>query len=134
MTQKTTRGLKLLRITLACMLISAFVLFLLGQIFMPNENKTDETTFHVFEADWQQVLPDGTNVAVQIPGTCDVTYGNWGIITAQLPENQDDTRLCFRSMQQELRIYVGDELRTEYSTLDTQIFGHTSTMTYVFCP
>ena len=39
-----------------------------------------------------------------------------------------------RSMQQELKVYVGDELRKEYSTLDIQKFGKTSTMTYVFAP
>lgn len=127
-------GRKILRITLACMLVSAFLLFLLGQVFMPNENSSENSTFHVFKANWVQVLPDGTEVSVQIPGSCDVAYGEWGILTTRLPQNQEDTSLCFRSMQQELRIYVGDELRKEYSTLDTQMFGHTSTMTYVFCP
>lgn len=134
MTDHPPHGLKILRITLACMLISAFLLFFLGQILMPNENKSGQSTFHIFQADWVQVFPDGTEVSVQIPGTCDVAYGEWGILTTLLPQNQEDTSLCFRSMQQELRIYVGDELRKEYSTLDTQIFGHTSTMTYVFCP
>jgi len=128
------RGLKILRITLASMLVSAFLLFLLGQLLLPKENKAESSTFHLFKSNWVQVLPDGTEVTVQIPGTCDVSYGEWGIISTRLPKNQEDTSLCFRSMQQELRIYVGDELRTEYSTLDIQRFGHTSTMTYVFCP
>lgn len=128
------RGLKILRITLASMLVSAFLLFLLGQLLLPKENKAESSTFHLFKSNWVQVLPDGTEVTVQIPGTCDVSYGEWGIISTRLPKNQEDTSLCFRSMQQELRIYVGDELRTEYSTLDIQWFGHTSTMTYVFCP
>jgi len=134
MNDNTPRGLKILRITLACMLFSAFLLFFLGQIIMPNENKSGQSTFHIFKADWVQIYPDGTEVPVQIPGTCDVAYGEWGILKTRLPQNQEDTSLCFRSMQQELRIYVDDELRKEYSTLDTQIFGHTSTMTYVFCP
>ena len=134
MNGQTPRGLKILRITLACMLVSAFLLFLLGQLLMPRENRTKPSTFHLFQSNWVQVLPDGTEVSVQIPGTCNVAYGEWGIITTRLPRNQEDTSLCFRSMQQELRIYVGEELRKEYSTLDTQLFGHTSTMTYVFCP
>ncbi len=134
MSVQTPRNLKILRITLACMLVSAFLLFLFGQIFMPKENKAEKSTFHVFKANWVQVLPDGTEVTVQIPGTCDVAYGEWGIITTRLPQDQENTSLCFRSMQQEMRIYIGNELRKEYSTLNTQIFGHTSTMTYVFCP
>jgi len=134
MNKQTPRGLKILRLTLASMLASAFALFLLGQLLMPRENNAEKSTFHTFEADWIQILPDGTEVTVQIPGTCDVLYGEWGIITTRLPKKQDNISLCFRSMQQDLRIYVGDELRKEYSTLSTQRFGHTSTMTYVFCP
>lgn len=134
MNGQTPRGLRILRCTLASMLVSAFVLFFLGQLLMPEENKTEKSSFHLFDANWVQILPDGTEVTVQIPGTCNVTYGEWGIIATRLPNNQEATSLCFRSMQQEMRIYVGDDLRQEYSTLDTQIFGHTSTITYVFCP
>ncbi len=70
----------------------------------------------------------------RFPAPVTLLMVNGGILTTRMPRNQEDTSLCFRSMQQELRIYVGDELRKEYSTLDTQFFGHTSTMTYVFCP
>ena len=126
--------LNILRSVLFCMMIGSFVVLVLGQLFMPNENRNTDTTFHVLEADWVQELPDGTSVPIEVPGTCDVAYGEWGTITTQLPKAQEDTWICVRSMQQELNIYVGDELRKEYSTLATQYFGKTSTLTYVMFP
>ena len=122
--------LNILRSVLFCMMIGSFVVLVLGQLFMPNENRNTDTTFHVLEADWVQELPDGTSVPIEVPGTCDVAYGEWGTITTQLPKAQEDTWICVRSMQQELNIYVGDELRKEYSTLATQYFGKTSTLTH----
>lgn len=134
MSNNSTHRTKILRAVLACMLLSSFLLFLLGQILLKHENKSDTNTFHVFQADWSQELADGTKVPVTVPGTCDVNTGEWGVISTQLPQNQKDTWLCIRSMQQELKIYVNGELRKEYSTLETQKFGKTSTMTYVFFP
>ena len=43
-----------------------------------------------------------------------------------------DISFSIRSMQQDFKIYIGDELRREYSTVDTQLFGKTSTISYVF--
>ncbi len=134
MEKKAKSNLKAVRIMLGCLTISAYLFFVIAQGIMPNENKVDKSTFHVLQADWVQELPDGKTMPVEIPGTCDVNYGEWGAISTQLPKEQTDTWVCARSMQQELRIYVGDELRKEYTTLDTQIYGKTSTMTYVMFP
>ena len=123
-----------LRKILWWMMVGSLVLFWVGQWVMPNENRKDESTFHVLHADWVQILPDGAEVPIDIPGNCDVAFGEWGTIMTKLPPDLQDTWICMRSMQQELKIYVGDELRKEYSTLATQKFGKTSTMTYVLFP
>ena len=124
----------LLRKVLWWMMVAPLFLFWVGQAVMPVENEKDSTTFHVFEADWVQILPKGEEVPVTIPGTCDVGFGEWGTIKAGIPQDISDTWICMRSMQQELKIYVGEELRKEYSTLDIQKFGKTSTMAYVMFP
>ena len=134
MGKTANRNLKILRVILWCMVFGSFIAFGLGQLIMPNENKNMNTTFHVFRADWVQEKNDGTVEPVKVPGTCDVEYGEWGTITTKLPKNQENTWICVRSMQQELNVYVGDELRKEYSTLSTQRFGKTSTLTYVMFP
>lgn len=99
---------------------------------LPPENETGDNSFSVYEGTWEQILENDSRTVVEVPGTCEVERGDWGIISTVLPMDQADTWMCIRSMQQELRIYVGDELRKEYSTLETQPFGKTSTMTYIF--
>ena len=41
------------------MMVGSLVLFWVGQWVMPNENRKEESTFHVLEAEWVQILPDG---------------------------------------------------------------------------
>ena len=134
MKEKIVAKKTLLRKILWFMMVGSLVMFWVGQFCMPRENFDDETTFHALEAEWVQVLEDGTEVPVEIPGNCDVEYGEWGIIKTQIPQDLQDTWICTRSMQQEMRIWVGSELRKEYSTLDIQKFGKSSTMTYVIFP
>lgn len=134
MNDKINRGMKIIKWILGGMLIFSFLFFIIGENVLPENDVMEGSTFQNFEAQWVQEMPDGTKTPVTIPGNCDVSYGEWGVISTQLPENQTDTWLCARSMQQELNIYVGEELRKAYSTLETQKFGKTSTMTYVLFP
>ena len=134
MNDKINRGMKIIKWILGIFLIFSFLFFIVGENVLPENDVMEGSTFQNFEAQWVQEMPDGTKTPVTIPGNCDVSYGEWGVISAQLPENQTDTWLCARSMQQELNIYVGEELRKAYSTLETQKFGKTSTMTYVLFP
>jgi len=126
-----TKWMKIVNVLLAIFMICSFLFFIIGEVCLPVENGSGESTFTVFEADWMRVLPDGTAVEFSVPGSCETECGEWMSIYTKLPENQKNTTICVRSMQQELRIYVGDELRKEYSTLDIQPVGKTSTMTYV---
>lgn len=127
-------GTKLVQRILWLMMVSAFLFFVLGQMLLPAENNTEESTFCIFQSEWERVMLDGTHIPVSVPGECGAQRGDWVTITTTLPQDQEDTYICVRSMQQELKIYVGDELRKEYSTLNTQLFGKTSTMTYVLFP
>ncbi len=127
-------GMKIIQFILGIMMIGSFVFFILGEFFSPVENNLKEKEFHVFEAAWEQRMPDGRMEAVTVPGRCSAEYGEWVTIQTALSKEFDDTWICARSMQQDMKIYVGDELRKEYSTLDTQPFGTTSTLTYIFFP
>lgn len=134
MEKSTVQKKTILHKVLWCMMVAPLFLFWVGQTLMPKENVKDESTFHVLQADWVQIMPDGKEVPVDIPGICDVEFGEWGTIKTVVPQDITDTWICMRSMQQELAIYIGEELRKEYSTLNTQKFGKTSTMTYVLFP
>ncbi|MBQ4058807.1 MAG: hypothetical protein IJD40_07745 [Lachnospiraceae bacterium] len=132
MKKEKSFAMKIIRVSLLMMMLGSFLFFILGQLYLPVENRLTDTTFAVYEADWVQVLPDGSKEPVEVPGACKAEHAEWVTIETQLPSSQEDTSICVRSMQQEMKIYVGEQLRKEYSTLETQPFGSTSTMTYVF--
>ncbi len=135
MGNKKNFGMKILQYILGIMMAGSFLFFVLGQLFFEPENNLSESTFRVFHSDWVQVMEDGREVPFEVPGECkEVQKGDWVTIQTTLSPEQEETWICMRSMQQELKIYVGDTLRKEYSTLDTQPFGKTSTMTYVVFP
>ena len=50
----------LLRKILWVMMVGSLVLFWVGQWLMPKENRKEESTFHEMQADWVQILPDGS--------------------------------------------------------------------------
>ncbi len=134
MENRINRGMKIIKWILSGMLIFSFLGFIVGESVIPHESTIENSTFHTFESEWVQELSDGSTIPIAVPGTCDVAYGEWGKITTRLSSNQEETWLCIRSMQQEMNIYVDDELRKEYSTLHTQKFGKTSTIAYVIFP
>ena len=134
MNKRKIQVTKIVQFILGLMMVGSFLFFVLGQVFLPAENNIEESTFRLFQSDWVRIMPDGTQIPVSVPGECGAKHGEWVTIETKIPQNQEDTSICVRSMQQELKIYVGDELRKEYSTLDTQPFGKTSTLTYVFFP
>lgn len=126
------RLIKLIQGILGIMMAGAFIFFIACEILLPPENTAEGKGYGLFAADWEQVMEDGSTVPVEVPGEYAVERGKWMTIRTQLPTDQESTWLCIRSLQQEIRAYVGDELRKEYSTLDTQPFGKTSTIAYVF--
>jgi len=134
MKNQTGSGMKIIQNILAVILAGIFIFFVIGEMFLPEENHFDDGSCSIYEAQWVQVKPDGSEVSVEIPGNLETPKGEWVTIETVLPQEQEETWICIRSMQQELYIYVGEELRKEYSTLDTQLFGKTSTMTYVYFP
>jgi len=129
--QKLSR-MKIIQYILGMMMLASFAVFLIGEAFLPQENGLEESSFRAFDAEWVEVKPDGSEIAFTVPGTCDVAYGEWAKIQTTLPQNQEEIWVCMHSMQQDMKIYVGEELRKEYSTLDIQPVGKTSTMTYLF--
>ncbi|MBE5949838.1 MAG: response regulator [Lachnospiraceae bacterium] len=134
MEKQKNRVMKFTQCILGILMVSAFAFFILGEVFLPRENVSEHGECRIFRADWSQVMPNGEQMPIEVPGNCETGHGEWVTIVTTLASDSEDTWLCVRSMQQELNIFVGDELRKEYSTLDTQPFGKTSTMTYVFFP
>lgn len=132
MKKQRSIGMKIIQCILGCLMMGSFLFFIFGEILLPAENGFETSTFRNFEGEWVWERNDGSREPAKVPGEYEAKRGEWICIVTNLPLNQEDTSFCIRSMQQEVKIYVGDELRKEYSTLDTQPVGKTSTMTYVF--
>lgn len=56
------------------------------------------------------------------------------VLTTTLPKDYDETSFAIRSSLQDIQFYVGNSLRTQYSTKDTRIAGKNSASRYIFCP
>ena len=81
---------------------------------------------------WEKT--DGTVSNLTVPGQYDVPVGETMTIVSQLPADFTASTIGIRSSMQDVRIFVGDELRVEYNTEDTRLVGKNSASRYVFCP
>lgn len=123
--------MKIVQTILNFLLVASFVFYFVGEVALPQENFWERNSFGEYQGEWERVLSDGTREKVEIPGQFDTPQKDWLILETVLPQNQEKQTFCLRSMQQEMKVYVDDEVRTEYSTLETQPVGKTSTISYV---
>ena len=78
MKKQPNKLLRIMKIVFAISFIVIVVTFILGQIFLKEENGknvfySDSETLNcqVFDGDWARVLPDGTRSVVAVPGVCE---------------------------------------------------------------
>ncbi len=113
--------------------IICLLYFIAGELFLPSERMDSFHNYQVFEAEWTWVKSDGTQVPIKIPGKYDARENEKVTIQTVLPDNlKDNTYLSFKSLRQDMKIYVDDVLRQEFSTKDTRLFGSTSSTAYIF--
>ncbi len=109
------------------------LLFIVGQVIFPDERSDLSANCKEFESEWQQVLENGEKVPVEVPGKLSAEYGEIVTISTYLPDDLEDNNvICFRSIWQDVEIYVDGELRTSYNTDDSRPFGKNSAFRYIF--
>ncbi len=106
--------------------------FVFGQLLLPIEMDSSYQRCEIFDTRWEQVFEDGTRESVEIPGECKASPGEPFVIETTLGEIEPGSALSFYSLKQDMKVYLDGELRTEYSTKDTRIFGNCSPRSYVF--
>ncbi|MBP3568279.1 MAG: response regulator [Lachnospiraceae bacterium] len=114
------------------MLFCVILFLVIGELIMPEENPTGIGKSRLLEAQWERVFPDGSREKIVLPATCDAMRGETVRIETTLTENQQDTWMCMRASQQDMYVYVGGELRMEYCTRDSRLFGRDSVSAFVF--
>ncbi len=125
--------MKILKNLFYILLIVLIMLFALGQAFLPSDIDDGKSVCKEFDSDWYVVEEDGTRIPISA-GEKYKTERNKEVVfeTVLSEEAEDGMYLCFRSARQDMKIYVGDELRKEYSSDETRMFGKTSAPAYVF--
>ena len=132
MGKRNIKTLTVIKCISGMLVMGILVFFVWAQMTLPRENRVSDDNCVQFDSAWEQILSDGSRVPVKLPGEIEAAQGEWITVVSELPDEYEYTCLCFRSLQQDYKIYVDGELRQEYSTLDTQLFGKTSTMAYIF--
>ena len=100
---------------------------------MPSESDETATGCEEFETQWYHVLENGEKNPAEVPGKVPAESGEIVTLTTTLPhEIEGGEFLCFRSVWQDVNIYVGGELRVQYSTKDSRLFGANSAFRYLF--
>ena len=113
---------KVLHTIFALMLLAVLVFFVAGELFMPKEDPTGSGKCALYAGEWERVLADGTREQVKVPGQCKAARGEVVRIETALSESQEDVWYCVRASQQDMQVYIGDELIKEYTTKDSRLF------------
>ena len=113
-----------------CVLLAAF---LLGQYIYPSEREPVTEESITYTGTFYRVLADGTKEEIPVPGKCDVPAGEPLVIRSVLPQDYHENTIAIRTSLENVRIYIGGELRAVYDTENTRPFGKNSASRYVFC-
>lgn len=106
---------------------------ILGQVFLSHEKEIGQKDYDTFLDGWMWVKEDGTKTEIDIPGKCDAQRNELMVVENVLPNDVEDNQyLCIRSSKQEMKVYVDGELRKEYTTKDTRLFGKVSAVALIF--
>lgn len=109
--------------------------FCFMQLFGANEqNYNNPSKSIIYSGSFYWNKEDGTKQKIKVPGTYEAKPGHTMVLTTTLPKDYDETSFAIRSSLQDIQFYVGNSLRTQYSTKDTRIADKNSASRYIFCP
>lgn len=109
------------------------IYFLCGEIFLPSDQMDRYSECSEYTGEWERITPGGTRESVTMPGKCPAERNETIVVETKLPADIEDGRyLCFRSAKQDMRFFIDGQLRKEYSTEGSRLFGRMSAAAYIF--
>ena len=114
------------------LLVVVISFFFFGELYLPMENPTGSGACTTWDKDWERVYADGTRERIELGRQYDAGRGEIVRLEKRLPLTDTSTWYCMRASQQDMYVYVEDELRKEYSTAETRLFGSNSASAFVF--
>ena len=125
--------LKCVKKSFCISIVVLIVFFVYGQVFLPKEKEILDFQCDEFVSEWERILSNGERVPVEVPGKVEAESGEEVWYATVLPKDiNENTVLAFRTVWQDAKIYVGDELRAEHTTKGSRPFGKNSAFRYVF--
>ena len=128
-------NLQRIKVFFYILMIAILGWFCFMQLFGANEQEHDVQSHSIVYTQtfyWEK--EDGSKQKINIPGKYEVKPGHTMIISTTLPKDYNETSFAIRSSLQDVKFYVDNTLRKEYSTKDTRLAGKNSASRYVFCP
>ncbi|MBR5636876.1 MAG: response regulator [Pseudobutyrivibrio sp.] len=119
------------------LIIFTFVIGLtfIGEFTLPDERTFTDLKVEKYCDGWQRVYWDGTAEDIKLPGHYEPEGNHEFVLRTKARVWEDkDCYLSFKSNKQDVAVYVGDELRYEYSTKETRLFGSNSPGAVLFIP
>lgn len=102
------------------LMAAIFGWFLFMELFGADEQSANRTsTAALYSGTFVWEKADGTSEEIKVPGKYRVPAGETMVLTTTLPDNYDETAFAIRSSLQDVKFYIGGELRAEYSTKET---------------
>lgn len=133
MERRKSTDMNYLRIFLIVMIFVGACYFLFGERFLPSDNVNGKTKCEELQAEWTRIEENGEITPVKSRTKFDVEKNEPVTVETVLPDGlENNMYLRFYSMRQDMWIYIDGELRKEYSTENTRLFGKTSSAAYVF--
>lgn len=125
---------KYIQILFYVLIAIIFVGFFCAESLLPSELEQEIVTENLkYEGDVIWEKPDGSREKITLPGEYNVKKGQVMVLTTILPDDYSENTIAIRGSQQNVRLYIDGELRTEYDTKDSRPFGSESASRYVFC-
>jgi len=140
--KKNSEGLVWYRLFFTVIMLLMAGVFLFGQFFCPEERafsafrgNAENLNCYAFETGWNCTYADGTSEYVENAEDCKSTPGELVVMTATLPEGIEDNQCIYiHFICQQVKIYVGGELRQEYNTDETRPVGTETASAFVYVP
>lgn len=106
---------------------------LVAQFLLPDEREKYQNECREFVAEWQRIMDNGERIPIEFPGKVPAEHNEVVTIVTTIPADvMEGETICFNQVWQDVVIYVDGEIRIDYNTDDSRIFGTNSAQRNLF--
>ena len=127
--------MKFIKCSFAVLFILIFGYIIYGLTLAPLDAPSLDLDFAVYDGEWELIDSEGGAGIITLPAEVDAGRGETVRVRTLLTDDAvTHPYMCFQGARQDIKIYVGDELRVSYSTASTRHTGKYTPPVYVMCP